>query len=54
MTERFTGKVALVTGGGSGIGQATEAVAAAVLWLASPESEFVVGHELTVDGAATA
>jgi NAD(P)-dependent dehydrogenase (short-subunit alcohol dehydrogenase family) len=31
-----------------------EEVAAAVLWLASAESEFVVGHELTVDGAATA
>jgi NAD(P)-dependent dehydrogenase (short-subunit alcohol dehydrogenase family) len=33
---------------------ATEEVAAAVLWLASPESAFVVGHELTVDGGATA
>ena len=29
-------------------------VAAAVLWLAGPESAFVVGHELTVDGGATA
>jgi NAD(P)-dependent dehydrogenase (short-subunit alcohol dehydrogenase family) len=35
------------------IGTAEE-VAAAVLWLASPEAEFVVGHELTVDGGATA
>jgi NAD(P)-dependent dehydrogenase (short-subunit alcohol dehydrogenase family) len=32
---------------------ATEEVAAAVLWLASPEAAFVVGHELTVDGGAT-
>ena len=31
-----------------------EEVATAVLWLASRESEFVVGHELTIDGAATA
>ena len=35
------------------IGEAEE-VAAAVLWLASPEAEFVVGHELVVDGGATA
>lgn len=33
---------------------ATEEVAAAVLWLASPESAFVVGDELTIDGGATA
>ncbi|MDN3359457.1 SDR family oxidoreductase [Actinomadura sp. DC4] len=31
-----------------------EEVAAAVLWLASSEAAFVVGHELTVDGGATA
>jgi NAD(P)-dependent dehydrogenase (short-subunit alcohol dehydrogenase family) len=35
------------------IGTAEE-VAGAILWLASPEAEFVVGHELTVDGGATA
>jgi NAD(P)-dependent dehydrogenase (short-subunit alcohol dehydrogenase family) len=29
-------------------------VAAAVLWLASPEAGFVVGHDLVVDGGATA
>lgn len=29
---------------------APEEVAAAVLWLASPESSFVVGHSLSVDG----
>ncbi|MBI3561591.1 MAG: glucose 1-dehydrogenase [Gammaproteobacteria bacterium] len=32
----------------------TEEVAAAVLWLAAPESSFVVGHDLVVDGGATA
>ncbi len=31
-----------------------EEVAAAVLWLASAEAAFVTGHELTVDGGATA
>lgn len=29
-------------------------VAAAVLWLAAPEASFVVGHDLVVDGAASA
>ena len=29
-------------------------VAAAVLWLASPEASFVVGHDLVVDGGAAA
>jgi NAD(P)-dependent dehydrogenase (short-subunit alcohol dehydrogenase family) len=29
-------------------------IAAAVLWLASPESSFVVGHDLVIDGGATA
>jgi NAD(P)-dependent dehydrogenase (short-subunit alcohol dehydrogenase family) len=29
-------------------------VAAAVLWLASPEASYVTGHELMVDGGATA
>jgi NAD(P)-dependent dehydrogenase (short-subunit alcohol dehydrogenase family) len=31
-----------------------EEVAAAVLWLASPESSFVVGHDLVIDGGVTA
>jgi NAD(P)-dependent dehydrogenase (short-subunit alcohol dehydrogenase family) len=32
----------------------TDEVAAAVLWLASPESGFTVGHDLVIDGGATA
>ncbi|MDI3341901.1 MAG: glucose 1-dehydrogenase [Sphaerobacter sp.] len=35
------------------VGQ-TDEIAAAVLWLASPESSFVVGHDLVVDGGASA
>jgi NAD(P)-dependent dehydrogenase (short-subunit alcohol dehydrogenase family) len=31
-----------------------EEVASAVLWLASPESAFTVGHDLVLDGGATA
>ena len=30
-----------------------EEVAAAVLWLASPESSFIVGHDLVIDGGVT-
>jgi NAD(P)-dependent dehydrogenase (short-subunit alcohol dehydrogenase family) len=33
---------------------ATAEVAAAVLWLASDEAAFTVGHDLVVDGGATA
>jgi NAD(P)-dependent dehydrogenase (short-subunit alcohol dehydrogenase family) len=29
-------------------------IAAAVLWLAAPESGFTVGHDLVIDGGATA
>ncbi|MEW2358349.1 SDR family oxidoreductase [Spirillospora sp. NPDC029432] len=32
----------------------TEETAATVLWLASPASSYVVGHDLVIDGAATA
>ncbi|GAA3942822.1 glucose 1-dehydrogenase [Actinomadura viridis] len=31
-----------------------EEIAASILWLAGPESSFVVGHDLVIDGAATA
>jgi NAD(P)-dependent dehydrogenase (short-subunit alcohol dehydrogenase family) len=33
---------------------ALDEIAAAVLWLASPEAGFAVGHDLVVDGGATA
>jgi NAD(P)-dependent dehydrogenase (short-subunit alcohol dehydrogenase family) len=32
----------------------TDEIASAVLWLASPESSFAVGHDLVLDGGATA
>ena len=32
----------------------TDEVAAAILWLASPASAFAVGHDLVIDGGATA
>jgi NAD(P)-dependent dehydrogenase (short-subunit alcohol dehydrogenase family) len=32
----------------------TEEIAATVLWLASPASAFIVGHDVVVDGGATA
>jgi NAD(P)-dependent dehydrogenase (short-subunit alcohol dehydrogenase family) len=32
----------------------TDEIAATVLWLASPASAFVVGHDIVVDGGATA
>lgn len=32
----------------------TEEIAAAVLWLASPASAFVIGHDMVVDGGVTA
>jgi NAD(P)-dependent dehydrogenase (short-subunit alcohol dehydrogenase family) len=31
-----------------------EEIAEAILWLASPESSFVVGHSLVIDGGYTA
>lgn len=31
----------------------TDEIAAAILWLASPESSFTVGHDLVIDGAGT-
>jgi len=32
----------------------TDEIAAGVLWLASPESSFTIGHDLVIDGGATA
>jgi NAD(P)-dependent dehydrogenase (short-subunit alcohol dehydrogenase family) len=33
---------------------ALEEVASTILWLASPAASFVVGHDLVLDGGATA
>jgi len=38
----------------SGIYDAFAEAAAAVLWLASPEAGFTIGHDLVIDGGATA
>jgi NAD(P)-dependent dehydrogenase (short-subunit alcohol dehydrogenase family) len=46
---RLDGKVAVITGAGSGMGRASE-VAAAALFLASDESSFITGVALPVDG----
>lgn len=32
----------------------TDAIAAAVLWLATPEAGYTIGHDLVVDGGASA
>ncbi len=49
MAETCEGKVALVTGGGSGIGRAS-----AVVWLCSDGASFMTGHALAVDGGFVA
>ena len=51
--QPLAGKVALVTGGSRGIGEAT-ALAAAIAFLAGPDASFVIGATLNVDGGFNA
>lgn len=56
MMEGLEGKVAIVTGGGSGIGKGAalklaEQVAELVLFLASPRSSLITGTKIYIDGA---
>ena len=46
---RFTGKVAVITGAGGGIGRA-----GLVVFLLSPDASYVNGGIYTVDGASMA
>lgn len=48
MTGRFAGKVALISGGGTGIG-----AAAAIAFLCSSDAAMITGAVLTVDGGST-
>jgi NAD(P)-dependent dehydrogenase (short-subunit alcohol dehydrogenase family) len=54
MGQKLSGKVAIVTGGASGLGRATVDVANAVLFLASDRSAQITGIVLPVDGGVTA
>lgn len=56
MTGRLASKVVVVTGGGTGIGRAVAARAAAegAAFLLSDESAFITGAALAIDGGVTA
>jgi hypothetical protein len=47
--SKLTGKIALITGGNSGIGLAT-AKAKVAVFLASDDASYITGTELFVDG----
>jgi NAD(P)-dependent dehydrogenase (short-subunit alcohol dehydrogenase family) len=51
MTQQFSGKVALVTGGASGLGRVS---AMALAKFFSDAAAFITGHSLVMDGGIVA